>query len=88
LVELSNPSTSQYQDTLKQMMDYFADHGSSLARAQQLAFAWIGQQVQVLAAYLAYIDVFWTLTVVSLAAPARAHTAQGEARRTGAGQPL
>jgi hypothetical protein len=88
LVELSNPSTSQYRDTLKQVMDYFARHGSSLAQAQQQAFAWIGQQVQVLAAYLAYIDVFWTLTVVSLATPARAHTAQGEARRTGAGQPL
>ena len=68
LVELSNPSTSQYHDTLKQVMDYFAAHGSSLAQAQQQAFAWIGQQVQVQAAYLAYIDVFWTLTIVSLAA--------------------
>ena len=37
LVELSNPSTSQYQNTLKQVMDYFARHGSSLAQAQQQA---------------------------------------------------
>ena len=68
LVELANPSTSQYQNTLKQLMDYFTAHGSSLAQAQQKAFAWIGQQVQTQASYLAYVDVFWTLTLISLAA--------------------
>jgi MFS transporter, DHA2 family, multidrug resistance protein len=68
LVELANPSTSQYQNTLKQLMDYFTLHGSSLAQAQQQAFAWIGQQVQAQASFLAYIDVFWTLTLISLAA--------------------
>ena len=68
LVELANPSTSQYQNTLKQLMDYFTAHGSSLAQAQQQAFAWIGQQVQTQASYLAYVDVFWTLTLISLAA--------------------
>jgi len=49
-------------------MDYFTAHGSSLAQAQQQAFAWIGQQVQTQASYLAYVDVFWTLTLISLAA--------------------
>jgi DHA2 family multidrug resistance protein len=68
LVELANPSTSQYQNTLQQMMDYFTAHGSSLAQAKQQAFAWIGQQVQTQASYLAYVDVFWTLTLISLAA--------------------
>jgi DHA2 family multidrug resistance protein len=68
LVELANPSTSQYQNTLKQLMDYFAAHGGSLAQAQQQAFAWIGQQVQTQASYLAYVDVFWTLALISLAA--------------------
>ena len=68
LVELANPSTSQYQNTLQQMMDYFTTHGSSLAQAKQQAFAWIGQQVQTQASYLAYVDVFWTLTLISLAA--------------------
>jgi DHA2 family multidrug resistance protein len=68
LVELTNPSTSQYQNTLKQVMDYFTAHGSSLAQAQQQAFNWIGQQVQTQASYLAYVDVFWTLTLISLAA--------------------
>jgi DHA2 family multidrug resistance protein len=68
LVELANPSTTQYQNTLKQLMDYFTAHGSSLAQAQQQAFAWIGQQVQTQASYLAYVDVFWTLALISLAA--------------------
>ena len=68
LGELANAATPQYQDTLKQAMDYFAAHGSSLAQAQQQAFAWIGQQLLTQATLLAYIDVFWTLALVSLAA--------------------
>jgi DHA2 family multidrug resistance protein len=36
--------------------------------AQQQAFAWIGQQVQLQASYLGYIDAFWILMLVSLAA--------------------
>jgi MFS transporter, DHA2 family, multidrug resistance protein len=68
LVELANPTTTQYQETLKHVMDYFTAHGSSLAQAQQQAFAWIGQQMQAQAAFLAYVDVFWTLAMVSLAA--------------------
>jgi DHA2 family multidrug resistance protein len=68
LVELVNPTTTQYQDTLKQLMVYFTAHGSSLAQAQQQAFAWIDRQMQAQAAFLAYVDVFWTLAVVSLAA--------------------
>jgi DHA2 family multidrug resistance protein len=68
LVELANPTTPQYQDTLKQVMDYFAAHGSLLVQAQHQAFDWISQQVQTQAAFLAYVDVFWTLTLISLAA--------------------
>jgi MFS transporter, DHA2 family, multidrug resistance protein len=68
LVELANPTTPQYQGTLQQAMDYFAAHGSSLAQAQQQAFAWIAQQLQAQAAFLAYIDVFWTLALISFAA--------------------
>ena len=68
LVELINPASVQYQDTLKQMTDYFAAHGGSLSHAQQQAFAWIGQQVQMQASYLAYIDVFWVLMLISAAA--------------------
>ena len=68
LVELVNTSTIQYQETLKQATNYFVAQGNSLAQAQQQAFAWIGQQVQMQAAYLAYIDVFWVLTLISAAA--------------------
>jgi MFS transporter, DHA2 family, multidrug resistance protein len=67
LVESAIPSNMQYQDVLHQMTQYFAAQGSSLAQAQQQAFAWIGQQVQTQATYLAYIDVFWVLTLISAA---------------------
>jgi MFS transporter, DHA2 family, multidrug resistance protein len=65
LIELANPSSVQYQEALKQVTDYFAANGVSIAYAQQQAFAWIGQQVQIQASLLAYIDVFWTLTLIS-----------------------
>jgi DHA2 family multidrug resistance protein len=68
LVESVIPSSAQYQDTLHQVTSYFAAHGSSLVQAQQQAIAWIGQQVQAQAAFLAYMDVFWVLMLVSLAA--------------------
>jgi DHA2 family multidrug resistance protein len=68
LVEHAIPSSVQYQDTLQQVTNYFAAHGSSLAQAQQQAIAWIGQQVQAQASFLAYTDAFWVLMLVSLAA--------------------
>jgi MFS transporter, DHA2 family, multidrug resistance protein len=68
LVELVNTSTVPFQTTLKQATDYFLSQGSSLAQAQQQAFVWIAQQVQKQATLLAYIDVFWALTVISAAA--------------------
>jgi MFS transporter, DHA2 family, multidrug resistance protein len=68
LVEDVIPSSVQYQDTLHQATGYFAAQGSSLLQARQQAFAWIGQQVQAQASLLAYMDVFWVLMLVSLAA--------------------
>ena len=50
------------------MTHYFVSQGSSLVQAQKQAFAWIGQQVQMQASLLAYVDVFWTLMLISLAA--------------------
>jgi hypothetical protein len=38
-----------------------------LAKAQQQATAWIGQQVGAQASFLAYIDAFWVLMLVALA---------------------
>jgi MFS transporter, DHA2 family, multidrug resistance protein len=68
LIEHAIPSNVSYQDTLQQVTQYFAAHGSSLAHAQQQAFAWIGQQMQIQATFLAYIDVFWALMLLSAAA--------------------
>src|SRR6516162_6840593 len=68
LVEQVLPSSIQYQDTLHQVTDYFVAHGSSLLQAQQQAIQWIGQQVQAQASFLAYMDAFWALMLISLAA--------------------
>jgi MFS transporter, DHA2 family, multidrug resistance protein len=62
------PSSAQYQDTLHNVTAYFSAHGSAPAQAQQQAFAWIGQQVRVQASFLAYIDAFWVLILLALAA--------------------
>ena len=68
LVELANPATSQYQDALRHVTDYFMSQGSALLQAHQQAIQWIGQQVQEQVAFLAYMDVFWVLMLVALAA--------------------
>jgi len=68
LVEHVIPSSVQYQDTLQQVTHYFVTQGSSLIQAQQLAIAWIGQQVQAQASFLGYTDAFWVLMLISLAA--------------------
>ena len=68
LAEHAIPSSLQYQDALQRATQFFAAHGSSLAEAQKQAFAWIGQQVQAQAAYLAYVDVFWVLMALALLA--------------------
>jgi MFS transporter, DHA2 family, multidrug resistance protein len=68
LVENVAPSSVQYQHTLQQVTDYFLAQGSSLVQAQQLAIAWIGQQVQAQASFLGYMDAFWALMLMSLAA--------------------
>jgi len=68
LGELVNIATPQYQNTLTRVADYFTAHGASPAQAQHQAFTWIAQQVQTQSALLAYIDVFWALTLISAAA--------------------
>jgi len=68
LVEGVLPSSVQYQDTLHRVTDYFVAQGNSLLQAQQQAIQWIGQQVQAQASFLAYMDAFWVLALVALAA--------------------
>ena len=68
LVEHVTPSGQQYQDTLHQATQYFLAQGSLPPEARQQAFNWIGQQVQTQSSFLAYMDVFWVLMLLSLAA--------------------
>ena len=68
LIEQVVPSSTQYQDTLQQITNFFTAHGNSLAQAHDQAIQWIGQQVQAQASYLGYMDAFWVLMLISLAA--------------------
>jgi DHA2 family multidrug resistance protein len=68
LVEQVLPSSTQYQDTLQQITNFFTAHGSSLTQAHDQAIQWIGQQVQSQASFLAYMDAFWVLMLISLSA--------------------
>ena len=68
LIDQAIPSSVQYQDTLHQVTNYFTAHGVSLAQAHQQAIQWIGQQVQAQASFLGYMDAFWLLMLISLAA--------------------
>jgi DHA2 family multidrug resistance protein len=68
LVEQVTPSSTQYQDTLQQITNFFVGHGSSLAQAHDQAIQWIGTQVQTQASFLSYMDAFWALMLISLSA--------------------
>jgi MFS transporter, DHA2 family, multidrug resistance protein len=68
LVEHAIPSSVQYQDTLHQMTSYFLGQGSLPPQAQQEAINWIGQQLQLQASFLSYMDAFWVLALIALAA--------------------
>jgi DHA2 family multidrug resistance protein len=68
LIEHAIPSNIPYQQTLDQVTNYFVAHGSSLLQAKQQAIQWIGQQVQAQASFLAYMDAFWILMLIALAA--------------------
>jgi DHA2 family multidrug resistance protein len=68
LIEHAIPSNPQYQDTLAQITNFFVAQGSSLGQAKQQAIGWMGQQVHAQALYLGYVDAFWVLMAISLAA--------------------
>lgn len=68
LIEQVTPSSQQYQDALHQITNVFVARGSSLAQAHDQAIQWIGQQVQIQASFLSYMDAFWVLMLLSLSA--------------------
>ena len=68
IIDQAIPSSVQYQDTLHRVTNYFVAQGSSLWQAHQQAIQWIGKQVQAQASFLAYMDAFWVLMLLALAA--------------------
>jgi DHA2 family multidrug resistance protein len=68
LVESVIPSSVPYQHALSKAMHYFSSVGGSGGSARGQAFAWIGEQVQRQASLLAFIDVFYALMLMALAA--------------------
>jgi DHA2 family multidrug resistance protein len=67
LVEGVVPSNIPFQSTLQQVTEYFSSHGATPMQAKEQAIAWIGQQVGAQASFLAYMDAFWVLMLISLA---------------------
>jgi MFS transporter, DHA2 family, multidrug resistance protein len=68
LIEQVVPSSMPYQNTLQQITAYFEAHGFSLAQAHDQAVQWIGAQVQTQASFLSFVDAFWVLMIIALAA--------------------
>ncbi|GGD86347.1 EmrB/QacA family drug resistance transporter [Aureimonas endophytica] len=68
LVEHVVPTEPAYQQTLQSLTQYFAQRGATLPEAQSQAIAFIGRQVDTQRGFLAYIDVFYTLMLISLCA--------------------
>jgi len=68
LVEHAIPSSVPFQNSLAQITNAFVAQGSSLNDAKQQAIVWIGQQIQAQATFLSYVDAFWVLMLISLAA--------------------
>ena len=66
LIEHAAPSDIGYQQTLDAMTRYFQTQGSSASEAAAQVTAWIGRTLQSQVDFLAYIDVFWTLTVIGV----------------------
>jgi DHA2 family multidrug resistance protein len=68
LVEHVVPSDPAYIQSLNSLQNFFTNRGSSALDAQNQAIGYIGQQVQQQASYLAYIDVFYVLAIISACA--------------------
>lgn len=66
LIEHTAPSDIGYQQTIDAMTHYFQAHGSNASDAAGQAIAWVGQTLQHQIDLLAYIDVFWSLSVLGL----------------------
>ncbi|TNM62323.1 DHA2 family efflux MFS transporter permease subunit [Aliirhizobium smilacinae] len=68
LVEHVVPSDPNYFNTISNLQNFFVERGSSAIDAQNQAIGFIGWQIQEQASYLAYIDVFHVLAIISACA--------------------
>jgi len=68
LVEHIVPSDPIYAETIRNLQYFFMERGSTMADAQNRAMALIGEQIRLQASFLAYIDVFYVLAVISACA--------------------
>ena len=64
LIEHIVPSDVGYQQTLSAVTRFFQAQGSSATDAAAQAFGYIAQTLQTQVNLLAYIDVFWALTLI------------------------
>ncbi len=62
------PSDPNYFNTMSNLQNFFVERDSSAIDAQNQAISFIGRQVQEQASYLAYIDVFHVLAIISACA--------------------
>lgn len=65
LVGNIDPANPAYQDSVRQITDYFIGRGSSSIQASNQTTAYIGRVIQTQASYWAYIDVFFVLSLVA-----------------------
>ena len=67
LVENLDPSSPALQSALHNLTQYFLQFGGSMADARNRAIGMIGQTVMNQAALMAYIDIFFTWSVIAAA---------------------
>lgn len=67
LVETVIPSDPRYAEALRAATTYFRQAGSDSVTANGQAFGWIGQQVQIQAGFLGYVDTFYALFLMAMA---------------------
>ena len=66
LIEHAAPSDLGYQQAIDTMTRFFQAQGSNASDAASQAVAWVGRTLQQQVDLLAYIDVFWTLTIIAV----------------------
>ena len=65
LAENTTPTSPAFQSTLKQVTNYFMQHGAPAGEAHSQAMGFFGQLIQTQATILAYIDVFHVCAIVA-----------------------